>query len=332
MNPSTRPIAAQERGRPATGDPSPPESFSGGPGPSAQPCGDDEATDETCFNDHPFTVPQGPGIDNARATVRIDWASPTTDWDMKVFVDSDGDGSSVGETEEVGESAEGPTTSEEVSFAEPVLEPGEDYVVRAVNFAAVEPYDGSITYEGPEDFKPGRTEAWTLTCEQGGRVRSSQQVFVDRGEVASVDVRRACNRRGGGPGGDAPSCRRSDQTIPGDPSGEVLRGTKGSDVILARAGNDVVRGRGGRDLICAGRGNDRVLGGGGGDRIVGASGRDNLRGGKGRDRVGGGGKGDLVTGQQGRDSLFGAKGRDTLRGGPGKDKLTGGPGKDTRVQ
>ena len=69
---------------------------------------------------------------------------------MKVFVDSDGDGSSVGETEEVGQSAEGaPTTAEEVSFAEPVLEPGQDYVVRVINFAAVEPYDGTVTYEGP---------------------------------------------------------------------------------------------------------------------------------------------------------------------------------------
>ena len=88
----------RERGRPATGDPSPPLEFSGSPaGPpadGAQPCGDFETTDPSCWNDHPFTVPRGQGIDNARATVEVDWQSPLSDWDMKVFVDSDGDGSS----------------------------------------------------------------------------------------------------------------------------------------------------------------------------------------------------------------------------------------------
>ena len=237
----------RERGRPATGDPSPPLEFSGSPaGPpadGAQPCGDFETTDPSCWNDHPFTVPRGQGIDNARATVEVDWQSPLSDWDMKVFVDSDGDGSSVGETEEVGQSAEGaPTTAEEVSFAEPVLEPGQDYVVRVINFAAVEPYDGTVTYEGPEEFQPGRREAWTLTCERGGEAVSSRQVFVERGDVARVNLARACKRRGGGgPGPGERPCPETDTTIVGDGSDEVVRGTDGADVIVVRGGDDVVR-------------------------------------------------------------------------------------------
>ena len=79
-----------------------------------------------------------------------------------------------------------------------MLEPGQDYVVRVINFAAVEPYDGTVTYEGPEEFQPGRREAWTLTCERGGEAVSSRQVFVERGDVARVNLARACKRRGGG--------------------------------------------------------------------------------------------------------------------------------------
>src|SRR3712207_6886944 len=50
---------------------------------------------------------------NARVTVRIDWHQPGSDWDFKVFVDSNGDGSSVGETEMVGSSADFATTLEQ---------------------------------------------------------------------------------------------------------------------------------------------------------------------------------------------------------------------------
>ncbi|MGH2981320.1 MAG: M14 family zinc carboxypeptidase, partial [Solirubrobacterales bacterium] len=192
INPSTRPLVADSSGREPTGDPSAPQSFSGAPGASAIPCADAESEDQTCFNDHPFTVPGGAGIDNAKATVRIDWSTPVSDWDMKVFRDSDGDGSSVGETDEVGVSAQGTTAFEETTFSEPLLEPGE-YVVRVVNFAAVEPYQGSVSFAGPDPLVPAQEESWTLTCELGGSVRTAGQVTIDRGEAQTLDLS-SCSR------------------------------------------------------------------------------------------------------------------------------------------
>jgi hypothetical protein len=70
-------------------------------------------------------VPSGAGIDNAKATVRLDWTTPGSDWDFKVFRDTDGDGSSVDETDPVGQSAQGTTDFEETTIAEPLLVPGE---------------------------------------------------------------------------------------------------------------------------------------------------------------------------------------------------------------
>ena len=87
----------------------------------------------------------GKGIDNGKATVRITWPSPATDWDMKVFADTDGDGTSEGETKVVGSSADGTTNVESTTIAGPDFKPGK-YVVRVTNFAAVEPYDGTVTF------------------------------------------------------------------------------------------------------------------------------------------------------------------------------------------
>ncbi len=97
LNPSTRPIVAQERGEKDAGPPSAPIAFSGEAA-TATACADAETEDPACWNDHPFEVPDEPGKDNDSAEIRIDWATPTSDWDMLVFEDSDGDGSSEGET------------------------------------------------------------------------------------------------------------------------------------------------------------------------------------------------------------------------------------------
>ncbi|MDQ3768082.1 MAG: M14 family metallopeptidase [Actinomycetota bacterium] len=189
INPSTRPLVAQERGRKATGEPSPPASFSGAPGlDAARPCADYETIDPACWRDHAFTVPRGEGVDNASATVRIAWPTPVSDWDLKVFEDSDGNGS-VDESELVASSAQGATDSEEATFTEPLLEPGRWYVARVINFAAVEPYEGTVTFAGPQRFQPAQTEAWTLTCERGGEVASRQQVVIDRGQRKRLDLR-----------------------------------------------------------------------------------------------------------------------------------------------
>jgi hypothetical protein len=194
VNPSTRPLVAKGSGRDPTGSPSPPESFSGTPGPSATPCADAATEDETCFNDHPFTVPSGAGIDNAKATIAITWSTPSSDWDMYVYRDADGDGSSAGETEPIAASAQGTTNSEQTTIEEPVLVPGASYVVRVVNYAAGEPYDGSISYGGPDPLVPPMTEDWTLICKLGGKVRARADVYVERGDRVRVDMRDDCTK------------------------------------------------------------------------------------------------------------------------------------------
>jgi hypothetical protein len=190
VNPSTRPISqVMFPGREPTGDPSPPESFSGDVT-TAAPCGDYDSEDPACIEDHAFTVPSGPGIDNAEVTVRIDWATIGSDWDLRIFRDSNGDGSSIGETEEVAASGQGTTTFEEATFAEPFAPDGK-YVARVINYAAADPYQGTVTFDGPQPPRgPGPPEAWNLTCELKGKVRASIQVFVGRGERSELDLSR----------------------------------------------------------------------------------------------------------------------------------------------
>jgi len=205
VNPSTRPLAAQQRGRAANGPPSPQQAFAGdpaAPGDGATPCADFDTQDPACFNDHPFTV-AGLPFDNAKATILVRWTSPASDWDMKVYRDTNGDGSSVGEGAPIAESGRGITNLvdlempnyEQAILVEPVLQPGQ-YVVRMQNYAAVEPYQGTITFEGPEPFHPATTESWTFTCENPeGAVRTSQQVTIARGQRQTFDLRGQCKAR-----------------------------------------------------------------------------------------------------------------------------------------
>ena len=95
-NPSTRPLVAKgASGREPTGDPSPPQEFeSNGPG-STVPCAEYDDPPEGCYEDHLITVPSGAGIDNAKATFRIEF-TPASDWDMKVYR-ADADGNATGE-------------------------------------------------------------------------------------------------------------------------------------------------------------------------------------------------------------------------------------------
>jgi hypothetical protein len=309
VNPSTRPLVAQDVGRPANGDPSPEQTFSGAPGPSAAPCADFETTDETCWNDHPFTVPpQGGGVDNAKVTVALEWSTPASDWDMKVFRDSNGDSSSVGETDEVGQSAQGTTNAESSTIAEPALQPG-DYVVRVINFAAIEPYDGSVTFDGPEPFEPAQTESWSLTCElPEGNVLGGQEVLIARGERQTLDLDGLCKIGAA----DAKLACKTAPTVKGTADKDKLKGTPGSDVIAAKGGKDKVRSGKGDDVICLGRGRDKGGGGGGGDVMLGNGGADTVKGGP------------------GGDELYGNRSRDLLKGGPGKDTCKGGPAKDRK--
>jgi hypothetical protein len=189
-NPSTRPIVQGGGGRKATGPPSDPVQFSGGPG-TTTPCADFDTEDPACFNDHPFRVPASNEFDNDSAVVRVEWATPASDWDVKVFKDSNGDGSSEGEGDPIGASGSAPTSSEQASVAD--LERGGDYVVRMINYAAVEPYNGTITFAGPPPPKRNKTEKWTLNClSKNGKKVGAVRIAIKRGRTKSVDLRRAC--------------------------------------------------------------------------------------------------------------------------------------------
>ena len=125
VNPSTRPLVAQERGRAPLGSPSPPPPTGTGDNTTTTPpvgCADFETTDPNCWNDHAFTIPGDAGTDNDAATVNVSWTNPANDWDIKVFRDTDGDGSSEGELDsaEVGRSGNSPPgTEESVTFIDP---------------------------------------------------------------------------------------------------------------------------------------------------------------------------------------------------------------------
>lgn len=67
---------------------------------------------------------------------------------------------------------------------------------RVTNFAAAEPYDGTVTFNKTEksEIKIG-LEKWTLVCREkkGGPVKAVEKVLVKRGGVANVNLASACD-------------------------------------------------------------------------------------------------------------------------------------------
>jgi hypothetical protein len=192
VNPSTRPLIAKgASGREPTGDPSPPQEFeSNGPG-STVPCANYDTPPEGCYEDHLITVPSGAGIDNAKATFRIEF-TPASDWDMKIY-EADADGNATGDP--VASSGNGATSGAVAYEQATVLDPAGSYVVRVINWAAADPWSGTVTFAGPDPYQAPE-ETWTLSCETPeGTTRSARQVFVARGERRTLDLRRDCRIR-----------------------------------------------------------------------------------------------------------------------------------------
>jgi hypothetical protein len=208
VNPSTRPIVAKSSGAQNPGPSSPPEAERGGSpaGTPDDPSDDGQATpfpeptngansnDPTHYNEHPITIPASG--DNGSMTAKVEWASPTSDWDVRLYEDANGNGKGDDGEKVVSKSqtglGSGSGVSEEVTIAgQPRLAPGAKYVLRVNNFSATEPYTLNISYAQPLPFKPGQTESYTLTCERNGTVYETQQVVVERGEVKRLDLR-AC--------------------------------------------------------------------------------------------------------------------------------------------
>jgi hypothetical protein len=87
------------------------------------------------YDDHPFTI--GPDDGDASATIRVTWADSTNDWDLQVLRNEGGS------LVQVGSSAQGGTTSEQVVLTNPKAG---DYVVRVDNYAATGTFDGKVTF------------------------------------------------------------------------------------------------------------------------------------------------------------------------------------------
>ena len=197
-NPSTRPIVAKERGERDGGEPAPPEMQSGAPagGSGTDPAGEDEvagpcadanAPNSACWNEHSIVVPATG--DNRSANIRVVWSTPASDYDIKLFEDTNNDGNTGEGDKEVAVSENGATNEEEVGLTgSPRLTPGVKYLLRVTNFAAGEPYDVEIRWNGPEPFKPAQVESFTMTCEVGGKVLQTTQVQVDRGQTTRPDL------------------------------------------------------------------------------------------------------------------------------------------------
>jgi Zinc carboxypeptidase len=190
-NPSTRPLVAKGSGRPAHGSPSAPISFASRGG--TTPCANFDTPPPDCYEDHLITVPSGTGIDNAKATFRVEWPTPVSDYDMKVYK-ADASGNATGDP--VATSGNGATSGvlgyEEAS----VLDPVGSYVVRVINYAGVEPWTGKVSFEGPPPASAPQQETYTLYCEQPeGVIRSARQVYVGRGEKRTLDLRTDCKVR-----------------------------------------------------------------------------------------------------------------------------------------
>jgi hypothetical protein len=207
INPSTRPAVAKQIGRAPQGEPSPSEDIAGG-FPATQPDPSDANSNRTvppAFDDHLIEVPaNGGGVDNAKVTVRVDWQTLGSDYDIRLFRDSNGNGvlDPAEEAQEpVAVSQQGTTDFEQVTLTELDFEPG-NYILRVNNFAAAEPYTGTITFQGPL-FQAAQVESWTLTCESPeGTVLDSRQVAIDRAQRQTLDLSGACaaGRIGSGTG------------------------------------------------------------------------------------------------------------------------------------
>ena len=118
-------------------------------------------------------------------------------------------------------------------------------------------------------------ETWTMSCELPGEDPVSTEVFVARGDSATVNWGADC-ATGGGP--DPVKCRGEVATLVGtegnDRQANKLLGSRGRDVIVALKGRDKVQASDNDDIVCGGPGDDQLIGGKGEDLLRGGPGKD----------------------------------------------------------
>jgi hypothetical protein len=145
----------------------------GGPDPAAnQPTSGSE--------DREFTIT--PEDQASAVKIDVSWDTPE-DYDLEVFR-KNADGSLTS----MGTSGNNPGTPEQVILTGDKAAPG-TYVLRVTNFAAVA---GTWTakvgrYRTTKTVTTGSPEPYTMTCEVGGQVVRSSQLFIARGQQLAVD-------------------------------------------------------------------------------------------------------------------------------------------------
>ena len=170
VNPSTRPILAEQRIRGVAPSPYRTQTWTN--------------TESTLPGDHidkEFSITSS---DNPRMLkVSLDWATPD-DWDLEIYL-KQADG-----TLKTMPGSAGPPGAKEVAFIDDP--PVGDYILRVVNYTAANPswtMKAEVFEPGPDIVIGGGKEAWKLTCHKAGQIKT-QKVYVDRGQ--RLDVGNAC--------------------------------------------------------------------------------------------------------------------------------------------
>jgi hypothetical protein len=122
----------------------------------------------------------------ASDVMRIDLTWPTPDdLDLAVYLKK-GD-----ELVEMGTSGNLPGSGEAVEIPDA---PAGTYVIEVINYASVTPtYTVEVGQFSAKSSKvKGTKESYVLTCEVDGKVESKKNLYIARGQVKKLDLRRAC--------------------------------------------------------------------------------------------------------------------------------------------
>ena len=199
-NPSTRPdVLRGLPGREPTGPTSPPQSFEHDPNAPFVPAAG--APVPGSYEERDFTI--APTEDNGRLDLHLEWPSGETelgpdDLDLRLYRRND-----LGTYEQVASStnAGGP---EDLAVVDP---PPGAYRLRVENWYATNEeaknWTATLSFSPPTAPVPGTREAWSLSCRTPKGKTDTAAVTVDRGRVASVDLR-GCKPGGAGTGGTPP--------------------------------------------------------------------------------------------------------------------------------
>jgi hypothetical protein len=175
VNPSTRPAVVEERMPTVASEPSRAQTFHNQT--QTQPNQVAGEGEPGTYEDVALQVTSEDATKVLSLQLRGD--VPADDYDLELYR-RDGD-----QFTQVGSSGN-PANPESILLDDPAAG---DYVLRVVNFLAAGPWtvDAKWFRAGPDQITPGRTEAWTLTCERPDGITVSRKVVVGRGETSALE-------------------------------------------------------------------------------------------------------------------------------------------------